>query len=148
MAYSTDDDLIQFRPQIMNNGVMDFTAFHQNTETFINTMLESEWYLSVAADRNVDPITAPFDPARMLASGALKLKYLSVCKVFEWVYLSLAKDTPTEDGYFQWATHYRQEFNDEWGRLLKAGIDYDWDNLGTITEDERFTQRHWNLKRC
>jgi len=142
--YSVDTDLIKFRPNILNNGAYDTSWAHDEAYSLINTSLEAEWYIKEASNHNVDPSVTAMDVTRLRAT---QFKHLSVYKALELIYVSLTKDTPLDDGFYSWAAHFRKEYEAELNRLLKIGIEYDWDNDG-ITQADKFIPQRRNLEKC
>ena len=144
-TYSTDDDLVYLRPNILNNGQADFTWAHEQVYSIINSTLEAEWYFSVAPLHNVDPTETPMDVTLLVPA---ELKQLSVYRVLEMIYISLAKDiVPTQDGPVQWAGWARAQYEEELARVLKVGPSYDWGDDG-ITQADKFEPYQRKLIRC
>lgn len=144
MVYSTDDDLVYLRPNILNNGQASFAWAHERAYEDINTRIEAEWYIGVAAFHSIDYTTTAMDPTKLVATD---LKQLSVYRALELIYVSLAKDVPTEDGPFQWASWARSQYEEEFARLVKIGFTYDWSGDG-ITQADKFQYGQRRLIRC
>jgi len=143
--YSIDTDLIKFRPNILNNGAYDTSWAHDEAYSLINTTLEAEWYMKEAPNHDVDPATTAMNVAKLRAT---QFKYLSVYKALELIYVSLTKDTPLDDGFYAWAAHFRKEYDNELQKILKIGVEYDWDATGTITQAEKYIPQRRNLEKC
>ena len=144
-TYSTDKDINNLRPNILNNGQADFDWAHTMAYDEINSTLEAEWYMSVAPLHNVDTTQTGMDISKLVPA---ELKMLSVWKVYELIYISLAKDiVPTTDGPFAWAAWARQSYDEELARVLKVGPSYDWGGDG-ITQEDKFQPFSRKLIRC
>ncbi len=132
--YSTDLDLVDIRPNILQLGISDWTTKHTEAKRQIDRLVESRWYQSEAAEYGVNPESVPYDSDLL---SATQVKRLSCFKTLELIYESLMKDTPEEDGFSRQMKHFHERFNDELQTLLSLGIEYDWDDDGTIEESER-----------
>jgi len=142
--YSVDADLTNLRPNILNNGQAGFAWAHTQAYNDINNRIEAEWYMSAASGHSIDPNTTAMDLTKLVAA---ELKMLSIYRALELIYISMAKDVPTEDGPFQWAAWARNEYNIEFERLLKVGFSYDWAGDG-ITQADKFESYMPGLIRC
>lgn len=144
MVYSTDNDLVNLRPNILNNGQASFAWAHTQAYGIINTTIEAEWYIAACPMHSVDSSTTAMDVTKL---DTTQLRQLSIYKALELIYISLAKDVPTEDGPFQWAAWARQQYEEELSRLLKIGFTYDWAGDG-ITQADKFEPYQPRLIRC
>jgi hypothetical protein len=58
------------------------------------------------------------------------------------------KPGPEPDGYARLMEHFKSRFDDELQSILALGLDYDWDESGTIDEDERIIMKKRRLRRA
>ena len=147
--YSKDKDLLEIRSNIINLGIAEWQLSHYKSRDVINRDLESGWYRQAceATEQNnynvplihIDYRTSPFVPARML-NWSVQLKDLSVFKTLELVYEYLSKDAE-EDVFMKLSDRYKKKYDDELKRVIKAGIDYDWDADSVIDTEEVSYQR-------
>lgn len=139
LPYSDDDDLISRRPNITNLGIAEWQLSHYKARDIVNRDIESGWYRKACESNNVDFRLTLFVPARML-NWSVQIKDLSVFKTLELVYEYLAKDV-TEDVFLSLSNKYAKKYEDELKRVIKAGIDYDWDADTFIDTEEKSYQR-------
>lgn len=147
--YSNDEDLLERRSNITNLGIAEWQLIHYKSRDIINRDIEAGWYrqaCEATGKRNyniplsyIDYRTTPFVPARML-NWIIQLKDLSVFKTLELVYEYLSKDVE-EDVFMKLSDRYKKKYNDELKRVIKAGIDYDWDADSIIDTEEISYQR-------
>jgi len=142
--YSTDLDLVDIRPNIMNLGVDSWTTKHTEAKRQIDRILEVRWYQAEAAEYGVNPESVPYD-SDLLNSTQVKL--LSCYKTLELIYEFLMKDTPDPDGFSRQMLHFRERFAQELQTLLSFGVEYDWDDDDEIAEAERLKTQRRTLKR-
>jgi hypothetical protein len=147
MAYSTDEDLTDMRPKIMEYGVENWSNQRTEAEEIIHRALDIGWYRPEAQHLGVNWRDYPFD-ADLLLNGSTQLKRLSCLKTLELAYLYLMKDSPKEDAFERQRKLFKDEYTIELRNVLAEGVDYDWDDSGVLnyTENQRVTRRR--LKRC
>jgi len=143
-VYTTDDDLVLVRPNILELGVNDWEDQHKEAFKIINRILVSRWYREVAAEYGYDWRETVFDPEKIDTD---QIKRLSVYKTLELIYLYLMKDSPEPDGFERQHKLFRELFNEELSNLLSSGINYDWDADDTIDSDESYIPRQRRLER-
>ena len=133
--YSTDDDLVKIRPNILNLGQASWEEQHVEAFDIINRTLIARWYKDIATEHGVDWWLTEFDPDLVDTD---QLTRLSCYKVLEIAYMYLMKDMPESDGFERheklFAKKYSQELND----LLGIGINYDWDANDEISSEEKY----------
>jgi len=147
MPYSTDEDLTKIRPKIMNYGIENWAAQRVEAESYINRILDHQWYRPQCSDLGVDWRAYPFN-SELLLNYAEQLKSLSCYKTLSLVYLYLMKDSPEEDAFERQHKLFSKLFADELRAVLAAGIDYDWDEDEELLSQETKRPMIRRLKRC
>jgi len=142
--YSTDLDLVEIIPTIMNMGDSSYTTFHTQAKADVDRIIRAQWYQNEAADRGIDTTTTYFDADNLDSDQLTKL---SSYKALELIFRSKVKPGPAADMYEKLMLLYREYFEKELEALMKGGINYDWDEDGTIDEDEQYSARKRRLKR-
>lgn len=133
--YSTDDDLVKIRPNILDLGQASWEDQHLQAFDLINRTLISRWYKLQAAEMGVDWYLTEFDPDLV---DATQLVRLSCYKTLELAYEYLMKDTPDSDGFERHRALYAKKYSQELAELLALGINYDWDADDEIDTDEKY----------
>ena len=133
MAYSTDDDLIKFRRDILELGVDNWDEQHDEAELIINRDLQSSWYVDIAKEIGVSDV---FDPLLLDADQLLRL---SVYKTLEIAYLTLDHEYES-DPFFRHRNTFKELYDEELKKLIKSGIRYDWNKDGTFSSIESLTR--------
>lgn len=132
-TYSTDSDLIKFRPKILSLGIDDFSELRTEAYNQVNRIIELRWYRQVAAEFGFDYRNTQFTP------GSVKdgeLTNLECFKLLELIYMNLKKDTQEPDGFARHEENFRKNFQEELDLVLATGIDYDWSGNDTFDDDE------------
>lgn len=143
--YSTDDDLIKIRPNILDLGVSDWEDMSKETFSIINRTIEARWYRGVAIEHDVEWREVGFNPELIQAGQLVRL---SCYKTLELVYLHLMKDTPEPDGFERQMKLFNKLYIAELDNLFASGINYDWDESDTIEYDEKLFPRQRRLRRA
>ena len=133
--YSTDDDLVKIRPNILNLGVGSWEDVHLEAFSIINRTLISRWYKVVASEHGIDWWDNEFD-ADLIDSD--QLLRLSSYKTLELAYMFLMKDSPESDGFERHQKLFSKLYSQELKELLAIGISYDWDDSDEITSTEKY----------
>lgn len=133
--YSTDDDLVKIRPNILDLGIGDWEDKHLEAFDIINRTLISRWYKVVAPEHQVDWWLTAFDPDLVDTD---QLKRLSCFKVLELAYMHLMKDSPDPDGFHRQMLLFADMYSQELKEVLAIGISYDWDESGDMSEEELY----------
>ena len=131
--YSTDDDLLEVRQDILSLGVSDWSTQHAEAKLLIDRDIEINWYRDAALQRGISPDEAPFDADLILIPN--QLKRLSVYKVLELAYLYLEHQYES-DPLMSKTNRFKQLYNDEFKAVTTKGLSYDWDASGEIGADE------------
>jgi len=142
--YSTDADLQEIRSGIDQYG-SDWTDYHTEAKAAIDRVLEVQWYRPAAAERGIDWESTLFDADNLDAD---QLKNLSAYKTLELVYRFLMKDTQEPDGFKAQMLFFRGEYDRELETLLTLGINYDWDEDGSIDSSETFSPLRRRIRRA
>ena len=145
--YSTDADLLLIRSNILELGVDSWEDKHTEAKVFIDRTIASKWYRTLAGDNNVSFLDVPFDSNNFL-NGGEQLRRLSCYKTLQLVYLDLMKEMKEKDGFERYSDKFEKLYEKELEEILSAGLDYDWDLSGVITEEERDQSNKRRLKRA
>ena len=131
--YSTTNDLLPYRPDIINYDNSNFAIYHTQAKTDIDRRIEMDWYRQEAENRDIDWTETAFD-ADLMLNASTQLKQAAIYLALYYIYAGL---TIKVDDYFQsMRNYYEQKYENEISLALSRGIDYDWDESGTIEADE------------
>lgn len=140
--YSTDTDLVQFMPDIRTHGINDFDNDHLEAKNDIDRIIEVKWFqprLRQRFGKDIELLDGDtdFDPELML-NALTQLKKASVYRALSEYILPKLSQFQNADGdaFLRRADFFAEKFTQEMDRVLAVGIDYDWDESGTIDDDE------------
>ena len=103
--YSTDDDLVMIRPNILELGISCWEDQHKEAFKVINRILIGRWYKQMALEYGVDWRETEFDPELVDKDQLVRL---SCYKTLEFAYLYLMKDSPEPDGFEREMTMFQK----------------------------------------
>lgn len=149
-VYSTDHDINDIRPGILELGQQDFTHLHQEAKRLIDRDLKIKWYRN--ARKTLFHLQRPllvgtfgsgtfhqelddFDPELFL-NATLQFKLLGSYKALGLIYQTLEKAI-TDDPYRAQRLIFDKQYEAELTTVIQSGIDYDWDKDASIEPHEK-----------
>ena len=147
--YTTDADILEWEPSIKEYGIIDFSTYHAKTKADVNRWLRIYWWPKVRrASVNASYFNTTeleIDETRLTAS---QFKTASVFHVLAYYILpQLTQHGETPDRFRMMIDFYKQKWLEEINLVLQDGVEYDWDNDGTIEQSEKQTQHYNRLVR-
>jgi len=142
--YSTDDDLVKIRPNILSLGTASWDDMHTEAFALINRTIISRWYKVIAGEHGLDWWLTEFDADLVDSSQLLRL---SCYKVFELIYMHIMKDSPEADGFERQMSLFSKLYSQELKELLAIGISYDWDADDEIDTEDKYERAPRRLYR-
>lgn len=127
MAYSTDADLVELLPDILDLGISSFTEEHDKAASDIERELLGSWWPKKGIDGDLD--------TTLLTATQFKL---ASCYLTLWKY-ALPQLTNWVDGdrFQNMIDFYKSRYGEEMAAILAAGVEYDKDDDGTVTTEEK-----------
>jgi hypothetical protein len=135
-SYHDHEDLVKVRPDIMNYGVEDFSDQMEESEDIVERVIETQWYRNVALNYDIDWRSTPFD-STLLLTATTQLRRVCVYKSLELIYLFLMKESKEPDAFERQCGTFKKLYQEEMSEVLRSGLDYDWDETGSLASDER-----------
>jgi hypothetical protein len=131
--YSTDDDLLEIRRDILSLGISDWDLQHEQAKTFIDRDLETRWYRKEALNRGVDYNTDRY--SNLLLLDTTQLTRLSCYKVLELAFLFIGHEYEADPSAKK-SDMFAKLYNDEFDRVIDFGLQYDWDEDSSLDDYE------------
>ena len=139
MAIFTEDDIVEYFPDLHNYGIQDFSDMISKTESDIHRLLRIEWFPSLRAAG-----TGDYDPTRVKESQ-LTRSAVYYC-LFKYILPQLTQWAVEGDSFQTQIEFYKNAFFDEFD-LTKRELFYDWNDDGSYDESERELQPRQRLVR-
>jgi len=135
--FTTDSDLEQYEPDIKNYGIQDFSDLHALSTADIKRDIEIEWWPRANYGRYdlSAGTTTSFEDSLLVSSQWTRAAVFHVLGFY--VYPRLSTFDPNGDVFREKMAYYRQEYRNEFDKILRLGIKYDFDSSGDITTSEK-----------
>lgn len=141
MAMSTDADLIKYQPDILTYGIDEFTDEHAKARDDILRRLREEWWVRSRNVTNYDISRSlpslEMDNDRLTESQFTRCAVYRVLSEYALPMLTKWNAQGNEDKFQVMMMHYRKKYDEEFNAILRDGVDYDFDNDGTVEETEK-----------
>jgi hypothetical protein len=138
MAIFTEDDIVEYFPDLHNYGIQDFNDFIAKTEEDIHRLLRIEWFPTLRVS------SGDYESDRVKESQ-LTRSAVYYC-LYKYILPQLTQWAVEGDSFQTQITYYKDSFFDEFD-LTKRELFYDWNNDGTYDEWERELQPSQRLVR-
>ena len=137
MAFSTDTDLQDLVPDILQLGIDSFTAEHTKAQNDILRDLRIEWWDKKGLSGELNSAYLTASQFTRCASYLVLWKY-ALPQLTNWV---------DGDRFQSMITFYKSRYGEELESILRDGIEYDADNDSVVTEDEKKSIHSGRLSR-
>jgi len=129
MAFSTDSDLTDIVPDILDMGIPSFFAEHAYAEADILREIRAKWWVRTnrSGEMNSDLLT---DSQWKRASAYLVLSKYILPQLTNWV---------EGDRFMQMMSFYKEMYLQEMQSVFEDGVEYDADDDGTVSDSEKST---------
>lgn len=127
MAFSTDSDLLDLIPDILDFGVESFLSEQVLAQSDIERELRNKWWNKRGLQGEMDSSLLTESQFR-LASAYLTLWKYALPQLTNWV---------DGDRFQSMIEFYKSRYSEEMAAIFEDGVDYDADDDGTVTEDEK-----------
>jgi hypothetical protein len=134
MAIFTEDNIVEYFPDLHNYGIQDFTSMIAKTEADIHRLLRIQWFPKV---QGMDPNRiglADYDSTRVNESQLTRSAvYYSL---YKYILPQLTQWAVEGDSFQTQIDFYRSAFDEEFDLATRELI-YDWNDDGSYEESER-----------
>ena len=141
MAMSTDADLIKYQPDILTYGIDEFTDENAKARDDILRRLRDEWWSRSRGKANYDISRSlpslEMDTDRITESQFTRCAVYRVLSEYALPQLTKWNAEGDEDKFQVMMMHYRRKYDEEFNAILRDGVEYDYDDDGTVEESEK-----------
>lgn len=148
MAMLTITDIQEYVPDVLDYGIQDFTAEIAKTEQDIYRLLRVRWWPTWKANRYdivVRGITIEMNTSLLTATQFTRAA-VYYCMA-EHILPKLSQFQPDGDKFQEMMKHYRTSFETEFSLVLQDGVEYDYNDDGTVDVAEKQPQYFLRLQR-
>jgi len=136
--FANDDNLIEYEPQIKEFGIQSFSDLHEKTYDDIIRLLNIEWFPTAEYgkyDITIIGAKTKLSPSKLTTSQFTRAACYHVLAYY--IYPKLSSWAIEGDSFLEKMKYYKEKFREEFDLILKAGVEYDVDSSGTISDSER-----------
>jgi len=137
MAFSTDYDLKALLPDILTFGIPQFTAEHAKAQADIEREIRNRWWSKTGFAGELDASLLTESQWTRAASYLVLWKY-ALPQLTNWV---------DGDRFSNMIDFYRARYGEELDQVFRDGVEYDADNDGTVTNEEKKSRHSGRLFR-
>jgi hypothetical protein len=148
MAMSTDQDILEYVPDLYDYGIQDFSADHTRTREDILRRLRIDWWPRLQPykyDIRYVNTTPEMDADKLTESQFTRSAVFHVLAYY--ILPKLAKFDPEGDRFENMMKHYRSRFEEEFTLVLKDGVEYDLNNDAVVDATEKASREFSRLVR-
>jgi len=148
MTMLTITDIQEYVPDVLEYGITDFTDEIAKTEQDIYRQLRIRWWPTWKSNRYdivVRGIAVEMDAALLTVSQFTRAAvYLCMA---DHILPKLSKFQPEGDKFKEMMQHFTTQFEREFQLVLQDGVEYDYNDDGTVEAGERQPQYFLRLQR-
>ena len=136
--FANDSNLKEYEPQILEFGIQDFSDLHEKTYDDIIRLLNIEWFPTAEYgkyDITIIGAKTKLSPSRLTTSQFTRAACYHVLAYY--IFPKLSTWSVEGVSFHEKLKYYKEKFREEFDLILKAGVEYDVDSSGTISDSER-----------
>jgi hypothetical protein len=137
MAFSTDADLMQLVPDILNLGIDFFDQEHPKAQADIEREIRNRWWEKRGISGELKPEYLTDSQWTKTAAYLVLWKY-ALPQLTNWV---------DGDRFQNMISFYKSRYAEELEAVFQDGVEYDVDGSGAIDENEKTPINHGRLVR-
>jgi hypothetical protein len=127
MAFSTNEDLQQYAPEVFDQGVEDWTAELAKAEADVTNYVKVRWHSNHYS-------RTQWDAARLTETQWTKATVYRALAVY--ILPKLSTFRPEGDPFREQITFYKELYAEEMDLQFALGIEYDLNDDGTVADGE------------
>jgi len=145
MTMSTDTDIQEYFPDLYEFGIQDFSTDHARTREDIIRQLRIDWWPRMQSRTNIFSASTELNVALLTETQFTRAAVFHVLSYY--ILPKLAKFDPEGDKFENMMKYYKERYSEEFNLILKDGVEYDTDDSGNISNDEKIQNVYDRLVR-
>lgn len=129
MAFSSDTDLEELVPDILELGIESFAGFHADAQADIERDIRTKWWSKTGYSGEMDATLLTDSQFTKAASYLVLWKY-ALPQLTNWV---------DGDRFQSMIAFYKSRYSEEIESIYADGVEYDYNEDSTVSESERST---------
>ena len=139
MSFATNEDLVDIYPTAMDHGVADWTAELAQAQGDVETLIKSRWFnreFSQNTKYRSAPIAPVYNPALLTESQWTRATCYRALACY--ILPKLSTFRPEGDSFREQLNFYSNRFDEEFNLQLGAGVEYDYNDDGSVSDGEKY----------
>jgi hypothetical protein len=139
MAMSTDANLLEYLPEILNYGIDEFTDYHSLARTDILRRLRKDWWNKTGSSEMDETL---LDETQFTKCASyLVLSDYALPQLTKW------NSEGSEDRFQVMMKHYSHKYEEEFNTILFDGVKYDANSDDIVQISEKIPTSNYRLSR-
>jgi len=135
--FATDSDILEYEPQIHDYGIQDFSDLHAKSTADIERDLRITWWPKSTYGRYDITIGTHTEMNADLLTHSQFTRAAVFHVLAYWIYPRLSTFSPEGDIFREKISYYSERYREEFDKILRDGVEYDFDSSGTISDSEK-----------
>lgn len=127
MAFATNNNLQEYAPEVFDQGVDDWTDELAKAEEDVKNMIQFKWF-------NKFYSRDQWDATKLVESQWTKTTVYQA--LYAYILPKLSTFRPEGDPFREQLSFYKDRFTEEWELQFGIGIKYDFEDDGTIGNED------------
>ena len=148
MTMATDNDVLEYMPDLYDYGIQDFSEYHEKTRQDIFRLLRIRWWPTQRLDRfDIKVLNNNVEMDETLLTETQFTRSAVFHVLAYYILPQLSKFEADGDRFREMMDYFKSRFEEEFDYVLRDGVEYDLDDDGTITDSEKAPQQFLRLVR-
>lgn len=139
MSFATNEDLTDYMPDALEHGVADWSAELALAESDVQRDIKIRWFNVEFGTGRTFPtqVALPvFDAGLLTATQWTRATVYRA--MYQYILPKLSTFRPEGDSFRERIDFYRTSYAEEMSAQLAAGVEYDFNDDGTVSEGEKY----------
>lgn len=138
MPFAINEDLVDYYPTAMDHGVGDWTAELTQAQGDVESLIKSRWFnkeFDTGSRYRLSGFPA-YNPALLTSSQWTRATCYRALSCY--ILPKLSTFRPEGDAFREQLAFFQNRFDEEFNLQLGAGVEYDLNDNGVVTDAETF----------
>jgi hypothetical protein len=148
MSYATNEDLTDYMPDALEHGVADWSAELALAESDVQRDIKVRWFIpEFGTGKNFRGSVSleQYDITKLTATQWTRATVYRA--MYQYILPKLSTFRPEGDSFRERIDFYRSSYAEEMNAQLSSGVEYDFDNDGTVESGEVWATQQNRLYR-
>jgi len=148
MSYATNEDLTTYMPDALDHGVADWASELATAEDDVNRDIKIRWFIpEFGTGKNFRGSVSleQFDSTKLTSTQWTRATVYRA--MYQYILPKLSTFRPEGDSFRERIDFYRASYAEEINAQLASGVEYDFNDDGTVDTGEKWSTQQNRLYR-